>query len=56
MIGGVIVVGLLAAVLWFELQTEALADADTAYRRNDLHTALRLAEVHLACRPFSRRA
>ena len=56
MIGGVIVVGLLAAVLWFELQTEALVAAETAYRRNQLQAALRIAEGHLAWRPFCRPA
>src|SRR5262249_38168612 len=34
----------------------ALAEAERAYRRNQLETALRLAEVHLARRPSSRAA
>ena len=54
-----IVLGLIAALLaafaWSELHPEDLAKAEAAYRRNDLPTALRLAESHLARRPSSLR-
>jgi tetratricopeptide (TPR) repeat protein len=54
--GGLVAAGLLAAFAWSELHPAALAAAEAAYRRNDLPAALRLAEGHLARRPFSRQA
>jgi tetratricopeptide (TPR) repeat protein len=53
---GVIVAGLLAAFGWSELYPPALAQAEEAYRRNKLETALRIAESHFQRRPFSRAA
>ena len=53
---GLIAAGLIAAFAWSELHPTALAEADAAYRRNDLEAALRLAEGHLSRRPFSRHA
>ena len=47
---------LLVAFAWTELNPKALAEADAAYRRNDLETTLRIARGHLARRPFSRQA
>jgi tetratricopeptide (TPR) repeat protein len=54
--GGLIATGLLAALAWSEFHPAALAEAEAAYRRNKLETALHLAEGHLARRPFSRSA
>src|SRR5262245_29267124 len=48
--------GLLAAFAWSESHPTALAEAEAAYRRNELAVAFRLAEGHLARRPFSRHA
>ncbi len=53
---GLIVAGLLVAFAWFEFYPKALADADAAYRRNDLKTTLNIAKGHLVRRPFSRYA
>ncbi len=53
---GIVVVGLAAAFARSELYPAELAEADAAYRRNDLGTALRLAEGYLARRPANRRA
>src|SRR5438105_2732226 len=54
--GGLIATGLLAAIAWSELHPAALAEAEAAYHRNRLDTALRAAEGHLARRPSSRSA
>jgi tetratricopeptide (TPR) repeat protein len=48
--------GLAGALAWAELHPQALEQAEAAYRRNDLASALRLAEGHLGRRPGSRRA
>jgi tetratricopeptide (TPR) repeat protein len=53
---GLIAAGLLAAFAWSEFYPRALADAELAYRRNDLRTTLRIAKGHLERRPFSRYA
>jgi tetratricopeptide (TPR) repeat protein len=53
---GLIAAGTLVAFAWSEFYPKALAEADAAYRRNDLETTLRLAKGHLASRPFSRYA
>jgi tetratricopeptide (TPR) repeat protein len=53
---GLIAAGLLVAFAWSEFYPKALAEADAAYRRNDLETTLRIAKGHLASRPFSRYA
>jgi tetratricopeptide (TPR) repeat protein len=42
--------------VWSEFHPQALAEADAAYRRNDLETTLRIAKSHLVRRPFSRHA
>ena len=55
-VAGLIAAGLIAAFAWSESYPKALAEADAAYRRNDLETALRIAKGHLARRPFSRYA
>jgi tetratricopeptide (TPR) repeat protein len=53
---GLIAAGLLVAFAWSEFCPKALAEAEAAYRRNDLETTLRIAKVHLVRRPFSRYA
>lgn len=53
---GLMVIAILAEFARSELYPADLAEAETSYRRDDLGTALRLAEAHLARRPFSRRA
>jgi len=53
---GLIATGLLAAFAWSEFYPRALAEADTAYRRNNLGTTLNIAKGHLARRPYSRYA
>ena len=53
---GLIAAGTLVAFAWSEYYPSALAEADAAYRRNDLETTLRIATGHLASRPFSRYA
>jgi tetratricopeptide (TPR) repeat protein len=53
---GLIATGLLLAVGWSELHPRALAEAEAAYRRNNLESALRIAQGHLERRPFSRHA
>jgi tetratricopeptide (TPR) repeat protein len=53
---GLIAACLLVEFAWSEFYPKALALADTAYRRNDLKTTLRIATGHLASRPFSRYA
>ena len=53
---GVIVIGILAALARSELYPADLAEAEASYRRDDLRTALRLAEAHLARRPSNRLA
>jgi tetratricopeptide (TPR) repeat protein len=51
------IVGVILAVLaWFELHPPALAEADRAYRRDDLSGALGIARRHLSHRPTSRYA
>ena len=50
-----IVIGLLAALARSEFYPADLAEAEASYRRDDLRTALRLAEGHLR-RPFNRQA
>ncbi|HKI20005.1 MAG TPA: tetratricopeptide repeat protein [Isosphaeraceae bacterium] len=54
--GGLIATALLAMLIRSELYPADLAEADAAYRRNDLGTALRLAQGYLARRPTNRRA
>ena len=54
--GGLVTAGLLAAFAWSEFHPEALAQAEAAYRRNNLAAALQIAEGHLEHRPFSRSA
>ena len=49
---GVIAAGLLVAIAWSEFHPTALAEAEAAYRRNDLESALRIAKGHLARRPI----
>jgi tetratricopeptide (TPR) repeat protein len=52
-----VITGLLpAAIGWFEYYPPALAQAEAAYRRNELDTALRIARAHLDRRPYSRAA
>jgi tetratricopeptide (TPR) repeat protein len=51
-----IAAGLLVAFGWSEFYPKALAEADAAYRRNDLEKTLRIAKGHLASRPLSRHA
>jgi tetratricopeptide (TPR) repeat protein len=53
---GVIAALLLVAIAWSELHPRALAEAESAYRRNHLEAAQRIAKGHLARRPFSRHA
>jgi tetratricopeptide (TPR) repeat protein len=53
---GVVTSLLAAAVGWFEYDPPALAQAEAAYRRNELDTALRVARGHLDRRPYSRSA
>ena len=53
---GLIAAGVSVAFAWSEFYPKALAEADLAYRRNDLKSALRIAKGHLARRPFSRYA
>jgi tetratricopeptide (TPR) repeat protein len=53
---GLIVIGLVAAFARSELYPADLAEAEASYRRDDLRTALGLAEGHLARRPFNRQA
>jgi tetratricopeptide (TPR) repeat protein len=53
---GLIAASSLVAVVWVEFYPTALADADLAYRRNDLKKTLLIAKEHLARRPFSRYA
>jgi tetratricopeptide (TPR) repeat protein len=53
---GLIAASSLVAVVWVEFYPTALADADLAYRRNDLKKTLHIAKEHLARRPFSRYA
>ena len=50
---GLIVAGLLVALSWFEYYPTALAQAEKAYRRNNLEGALHIALSHLERRPFS---
>jgi tetratricopeptide (TPR) repeat protein len=54
--GGLIAAGLLAAFAWTEFHPTALAEAESAYRRNNPEAALNIAVGHLARRPFSRHA
>jgi tetratricopeptide (TPR) repeat protein len=54
--GGLVTAGLLAAFAWSELHPAALAQAEEAYRRNNLVGALKIALTHLERRPFSRYA
>jgi tetratricopeptide (TPR) repeat protein len=51
-----IAAGLLVAVSWFEFYPTGLAQAEKAYRRNNLEGALHIALAHLERRPFSRYA
>jgi tetratricopeptide (TPR) repeat protein len=51
---GVIALGVMAAVVWTERHPGDLAEADAAYRRNELAKAFRLADAHLTRRPSSR--
>ena len=53
---GLIAAGLLVAVSWFEFYPTALAQAEKAYRRNNLEGALHIALASLERRPFSRYA
>jgi tetratricopeptide (TPR) repeat protein len=55
-VAGLIAAGLLASFAWSEFHPAVLAEAEAAYRRNDLESALRIAQAHLARRPFSRQA
>ena len=48
--------GLAAAFAWSELHPAALDLADAAYQRNDLESALRITQSHLARRPDNRHA
>jgi tetratricopeptide (TPR) repeat protein len=48
--------GYLTVLAWFELQPAALVEADAAFQRGDVGTALRIARGHLARRPASRHA
>src|SRR4051794_40678974 len=50
---GVIAALLAAAIGWFEYDPPALAQAEAAYRRNELDAALRIARGHLDRRPYS---
>ena len=52
---GLIAAGLLVAFAWSELHPADLAEAEAAYRRNDLESALRIAKG-TSRRPFSRQA
>jgi tetratricopeptide (TPR) repeat protein len=49
-------IGLLAFSAWNFTRSDALARAETAYRRSDFATALRLAKEHCSRRPWSRDA
>src|SRR5438552_3746221 len=52
-----VVATLLAAVIgWLEYDPPALAQAEAAYRRNELDAALRIARGHLDRGPYSRAA
>jgi tetratricopeptide (TPR) repeat protein len=53
---GLVAIGLIGAFAWSEMHPVAMAEAEAAYRRNDLETALRKAREHLARRPFGRSA
>ena len=53
---GLIGIGLAAVIARSEFYPPDLAQAEAAYRRNDLQACLRLAESHLARRPSHRQA
>jgi tetratricopeptide (TPR) repeat protein len=55
-VGAAIAAGLVAVIAWRALCPQALAEAEAAYRANQLEAALGKAQGHLAHWPFSRAA
>jgi tetratricopeptide (TPR) repeat protein len=53
---GLVLTGLLAGTAWNVTQSNALGEAEAAYRRGDFVTGARRAEDHLDRRPWSRAA